>query len=126
MDRLLKTGSRISLFIDPEDFLYRDVSVIRDSRAHRVELYTKAYADRPTDHGILDCYREVAQRCKELGLGVNAGHDLSKENLDLFLKTVMVVDEVSIGHALISDALVLGIGETMERYLKITRSYTTE
>lgn len=109
-------GIRVSLFVDPVPEMIRKAAEIG---ADRVELYTEAYAsgyavDR--DKAIAP-YVEAAKVALECGLGLNAGHDLSLENLAYFHQKIPFVDEVSIGHALISDALYLGIEETIHQYL---------
>lgn len=118
---LKSCGARVSIFIDPADFVDRDVEVIAQTGADRIELYTKDYADNPHDAPTLARYKDLAQRVKRLGLKINAGHDLSLENLSAFLREV-AVDEVSIGHAIICDALILGMRETISRYKAITAS----
>lgn len=118
INQLKSTGSRVSIFVDPKDFIDRDASAIKDTGAHRIELYTKEYADAPLCKETLKRYIDVAQRVKQLGMGINAGHDLSLENLETLLDAIPIIDEVSIGHALICDALVLGLKETMRRYLR--------
>ena len=87
--------------------------------AHRVELYTADYAaDYPKDREqAIARYLETARTVRDCGLGLNAGHDLSLENLAYFVQTIPWTDEVSIGHALISDALYLGLRQTIEAYL---------
>jgi len=120
VDRLKPCGSRISLFIDPVDFIDRDVAVIKQTGADRIELYTKDYADYPHCDKTLTRYLDVAQRAQAIGLGINAGHDLSLENLSPLLTAIPFIAEVSIGHALICDALLLGLPETMRRYLALT------
>ncbi|MDE5627912.1 MAG: pyridoxine 5'-phosphate synthase, partial [Candidatus Amulumruptor sp.] len=86
--------------------------------ADRVELYTKPYADRyPTDpEGAVAPFAEASKAAHNAGLGVNAGHDLNLDNLAFFAERVPYLNEVSIGHAIISDALYLGIDETIRRY----------
>lgn len=118
--RLKPIGARISIFIDPSDFLDRDVKIIAETGTDRIELYTKDYADHHESNAVLARYRSVAERCRDLGLGINAGHDLSLVNLGNFLKAIPFVDEVSIGHAIICDALLLGMKETISRYVAIT------
>jgi pyridoxine 5-phosphate synthase len=112
-------GCRISIFIDPKDFEHRDISVIKSMGIDRIELYTKEYADHPSCFVTLNRYNELARRVFDLGLGVNAGHDLSLKNLDFFLSAIPLIAEVSIGHALICDALLLGMPATIARYLNI-------
>lgn len=109
-------GIRVSLFVDPVPEMIRKAAEIG---ADRVELYTEAYAagyaaDR---EAAIRPYVEAAKVARECGLGLNAGHDLSLENLAYFHQQIPWVDEVSIGHALISDALYLGIEETIRQYL---------
>lgn len=117
---LKSSGARVSLFIDPKDFIGRDLSIIKETGADRIELYTENYASHPHDESVLAHYRDIALRAKALSIGVNAGHDLSLENLSTFLDAIPFVEEVSIGHALIADALLLGMPETIKRYLAIT------
>jgi pyridoxine 5-phosphate synthase len=117
---LKRTGSRISLFIEPKDFIDRDIDAIVDTGADRIELYTKAFADHPHDDSILAPYIDVANRVFDRGLGINAGHDLNLLNLGILLDAIPFIAEVSIGHALISDALLLGLPETIKRYCAIT------
>lgn len=117
--KLKPCGSRISIFIDPIDFMNRDAAAIKNCGTDRIELYTKSYADHPACPTTLSRYVDLAQRVQALGIGINAGHDLSLDNLQNFLAAVPNVLEVSIGHALICDALLLGLPETMRRYLAI-------
>lgn len=119
IDELKPCGARISIFIDPSDFVDRDVAIIKETGADRIELYTKSYADHHESRAVLAVYRSVAERVKDLGLGINAGHDLSLNNLETFLRAIPFVDEVSIGHAIICDALMLGMRETIARYVDL-------
>lgn len=109
-------GIRVSLFVDPIPEMIRMAAEIG---ADRVELYTEAYASHyaadPTQS--IEPYVKAAEVSRQCGLGLNAGHDLSLENLAYFHQRIPWVDEVSIGHALISDALYLGIEETIRQYL---------
>ncbi len=114
-------GIRTSIFLDPEPDLVR---AARDTGADRIELYTEAYARSfagSAKQGIQP-YKEAAALAKTLGLGVNAGHDLNLENLRFFATELPALDEVSIGHALISDALYLGLENAIQMY---KRSLTT-
>ncbi|MCQ2292226.1 MAG: pyridoxine 5'-phosphate synthase [Bacteroidales bacterium] len=113
-------GIRVSLFVDPVPEMVRKAAEIG---ADRVELYTEAYAARYAENREADIqpYIEAAKVARECGLGLNAGHDLSLENLRYFHQEIPWVDEVSIGHALISDALYLGIEETIRQYLDCLR-----
>lgn len=110
-------GIRTSLFVAP------DVAMIegaKDCGADRIELYTEdyavAYVDDPAQ--AIAPYQTAAIRAHELGLGVNAGHDLSLTNIAYFKANMPYLDEVSIGHALICESLYLGLETVIERYLK--------
>jgi pyridoxine 5-phosphate synthase len=116
--RLEPSKARISLFIDPLDFFGRE-QVIKETGADRIEFYTKNYADNFKSAATLKPYKDLAYKVKDMGLGLNAGHDLSLENLEHFLTEIPIIDEVSIGHALICDALILGLCETVKRYAAI-------
>jgi pyridoxine 5-phosphate synthase len=110
-------GVRVSLFMDPEPEL---MAQARAAGADRVELYTEHYAQAfgtPRQAEVLARYRDSARAARAAGLGVNAGHDLNLDNLGPFLSGVGQVDEVSIGHALIADALERGYTETVRAYL---------
>ena len=110
-------GVRVSLFMDA------DASAMVHARAvgaDRVELYTEPYAaafGTPQQAAQLERFRAAAQAALDAGLDVNAGHDLNRDNLTPFLRTVPGVSEVSIGHALMADALELGYGATVAAYL---------
>jgi pyridoxine 5-phosphate synthase len=109
-------GIRVSLFMET-DLL--QISKAKELGADRIEFYTGPYAENFAQDKIkaVAPYQTAAIHAQKLGLGINAGHDLSLENL-AFLKAALVeLDEVSIGHALISDALYLGIENTIQRYL---------
>lgn len=109
-------GVRISLFMDPLPEL---MAAARAAGADRVELYTEAYASAhgtPQQAAVLARYTAAAEAALAAGLEVNAGHDLNRDNLADFLRAVPGVLEVSIGHALIADALELGITETVRDY----------
>jgi len=110
-------GARVSLFMDPEP---DQMTAARAVGADRVELYTEPYAAAwadPAARGAqLQRYRDAALAARAAGLGVNAGHDLNRDNLPAFLRAVPGVDEVSIGHALIADALELGYAATVQDY----------
>jgi pyridoxine 5-phosphate synthase len=109
-------GVRVSLFMDPEPAAMR---FARESGADRVELYTESYAHAhgtPSQAEVLARFAAAADAALAVGLGVNAGHDLNRANLSVFLRAVPGVEEVSIGHALIADALELGYTETVRDY----------
>jgi pyridoxine 5-phosphate synthase len=100
-----------------------DVPMARDVGADRIELYTEPYAAAFArgDGSAAEAYAAAAERARSVGLGVNAGHDLNLHNLAPFLARVKGIDEVSIGHALIGDALEYGMVETVRRYLAACR-----
>ena len=109
-------GVRVSLFMDP---LPEMMAAVRAAGADRVELYTEAYASAfgtPKQAEVLARYVAAAEAAMACGLEVNAGHDLNRDNLTAFLRAVPGVLEVSIGHALIADALELGLAETVRDY----------
>ncbi|MBI2188153.1 MAG: pyridoxine 5'-phosphate synthase [Acidobacteria bacterium] len=113
-------GVRVSLFVDPEDAPIRWAA---DLGADRVELYTEPYArafERDRAEGERSCavYARAAELASTLGLGVNAGHDLNLDNLGLF-RRLSHLDEVSIGHALVSHALFVGLARSVRDYLEV-------
>ena len=110
-----KAGIRVSVFVDADPEM---VEYAARAGADRVELYTGPYAEiyMQDPQRALDMYRPAAEKAKELGLGLNAGHDLNLYNLKAFAQAFPWLDEVSIGHALIADALYLGIKETIKQY----------
>ena len=109
-------GIRTSIFVDPDPAM---VEGAKACGADRVELYTADYAaEYPHGREIaIARYLEAAKAARNAGLGLNAGHDLSLENLAYFVHTIPWTDEVSIGHALISDALYMGLEATIQAYL---------
>ncbi len=110
-------GIRVSIFIDPVPQM---IEMAARTGTDRVELYTEAYASHyaADPAKAIAPYVEAATVTRQCSLGLNAGHDLSLENLQYFHQQIPWLDEVSIGHALISDALYLGIEETIHRYLQ--------
>ena len=117
---LRDNGIRSSIFVDPRGEM---VVGAANAGADRVELYTKPYADlfREDREMAVAPYIEAATVAREAGLGLNAGHDLNLENLGYFAEMIPWLDEVSIGHAIISDALYYGIEDTIRRYLEALR-----
>lgn len=115
-DKFHRAGIRVSIFVgtDPENI--REAAAVG---ADRVELYTKPYADGYAENreAAVAPFAAAAKAAHEAGLGLNAGHDLSLENLKFFHERVPNLNEVSIGHALICDALYLGLETTILRYL---------
>ena len=111
-------GVRVSLFMDP---IPQQMAAAKEVGADRVELYTEGYAasrGTPDEEAVLARYVESARAAEAVGLGLNAGHDLSRDNLTAFLRAVRGVQEVSIGHAFIADALELGYAATTREYLR--------
>jgi pyridoxine 5-phosphate synthase len=110
-----KAGIRVSLFVDP---VIAMVEGAASTGADRVELYTEAYArEYPADpEKAIAPYRAAAICAQELGLGLNAGHDLDLQNLQYFSRQIPGLEEVSIGHALICDALYLGYENAIQLY----------
>ena len=118
--RLKGAGIRSSIFVNPSVMQVREAA---EAGADRVELYTKPYADmyeKDREFAIAP-FIEAATMAREAGLGLNAGHDLNLRNLSYFKTMIPWLDEVSIGHALISDTLYLGLKETIKRYLEALR-----
>jgi len=121
---LKASGARISLFLDPEPAL---VPRAREVGADRIELYTEPYArafaagGRGAADAVLARYVAAAQAAAEVGLGVNAGHDLNLDNLPAFVQAIPQLAEVSIGHAITADALRLGFPAAVEAYLLTIR-----
>jgi pyridoxine 5-phosphate synthase len=114
-------GTRVSLFMDP---LPQAMALARALGADRVELYTEPYAaahGSPRQAAVLAEFTAAAAAAQQAGLGVNAGHDLNQANLSDFLRAVPGVLEVSIGHALVADALEVGLPETVRGYQRCIR-----
>lgn len=112
---LKKHGMRVSIFVDPDEKMVEGAA---ECGADRVELYTEPYAsnfhkDREKAVGN---YIKAAEKAKSLGLGLNAGHDLDLHNLHFLIAKIPYIDEVSIGHALICDALYYGLENTIQMY----------
>jgi len=111
-------GIRTSVFVDPK------IEMIEGAKkcgTDRIELYTEDYATNylSNKEKAIAPYVEAAKKATELGLGINAGHDLSLENLEYFAKEITNLAEVSIGHALISDAIYLGLENTIQMYKRL-------
>ncbi len=115
-------GIRTSIFIDPDPKM---AEAAADCGADRVELYTAGYAeDYPASpERAIAKYLEAAKAARECGLGLNAGHDLNLENLEYFIRTIPWTAEVSIGHAIICDAIYMGLEKTIHEYLKKSRIF---
>ena len=110
-------GIRTSIFLDPNPEM---VKFAKETGADRIELYTEAYATHylKNKEEAIKPYIETALEAQKYGLGINAGHDLSLENLKYFADHIPNLLEVSIGHALISEALYMGLENTVQAYLK--------
>lgn len=111
-----KAGIRVSIFVDPVIEMVEGAAL---TGTDRIELYTESYAKHYAagnrEGGVVD-YVGAAKKARELGLGINAGHDLDLHNLKFFKQNISWLDEVSIGHALISDAIYLGLENTVQLY----------
>lgn len=120
METFGKAGVRTSIFVDADPEM---VEYAAKAGADRVELYTEPYASGYASNRekAIAPFVEAARVTRRLGMGLNAGHDLSLENLSYFHENIPWVDEVSIGHALICDALYLGLQKTIEEYKKCLR-----
>ena len=118
IEELKRLGSRVSLFMDADS---PDIEMAKEVGADRIELYTEPYAAAyggDDSEMVFERFRLAAKRAQECGLGINAGHDLNLDNLGKFCSIPNVL-EVSIGHALISDALEVGLFDAVRGYLKI-------
>ncbi len=116
-----KAGTRVSIFLDPDP---AQVNLAPSTGADRIELYTEAYADAfggDSQEEVFQRYRTAALHAQQLGLGVNAGHDLNLRNLRSFL-TIPGILEVSIGHAIAVDSLDYGLEDCLNRYLEIVQA----
>ena len=119
IQELHSLGSRVSLFMDAD---VEQISLVADTGAERIELYTEPYATAYRENKDLEStwqqFANAAKKAQDLGLGVNAGHDLNLDNLAKFC-TIPGILEVSIGHALTAEALEMGFANTVKEYLKI-------
>ncbi len=115
IDVFKKAGIRVSIFVDP---VIEMVEGAAETGTDRIELYTEAYAKKfhSNKEKAIAPYVAAAKRAHELGLGLNAGHDLDLDNLQYFAQHIPLLDEVSIGHALICDALYLGYENAVQLY----------
>jgi len=112
-----EAGIRTSIFVDP------DIDMVEGAKTtgtDRIELYTESYAAEFSEgkEAAIAPFIEAANLAKEIGLGLNAGHDLNLDNLNYFVKNIPWIDEVSIGHALVCDALYYGLDNTVQLYLR--------
>lgn len=113
-------GIRTSIFVDPQEKMIEGAA---ETGTDRIELYTEAFAVNYAkgNSNPAAAYAKCANLAHELGLGINAGHDLSLDNIKYFKDNVPYLDEVSIGHALISEALYMGLEKTIQKYLKLLK-----
>jgi pyridoxine 5-phosphate synthase len=115
-------GCRVSLFLEPATFTQEQVDALAAIPCDRVELYTEAYADAFEARRLsptLEQYVRVAGQVSAIGYGMNAGHDLNQQNLRTLIDAIPAIEEVSIGHALICEALLDGFETTVRRYVAI-------
>lgn len=114
---LKSSGTRVSIFVDPAVVMAEGAAEVG---ADRIELYTEPYASQYSSNkeNAVEKYIETARIAKSMGLGINAGHDLDLNNLKFLKQSIPYLDEVSIGHALISDALYFGLENTIQLYLR--------
>ncbi|GAA3779954.1 pyridoxine 5'-phosphate synthase [Corallibacter vietnamensis] len=112
-----QNGIRTSVFVDPD---LKQIEGAKETGTDRIELYTEAFAHQYSlgNHEAIKPYAACAELANELGLGVNAGHDLSLDNIQFFKQHIPGLLEVSIGHALISESLYLGIENVVQMYLR--------
>lgn len=113
---------RVSVFIEPATMTEKDFVALKTIATDRIELYTEAFAETfesPGNSPVLQQYASTARRCREMGIEVNAGHDLNQRNLGTLIKAVPEIAEVSIGHALVCEALYQGFETTVQNYLRI-------
>lgn len=111
-----QAGIRVSIFVDPD---VKMVEGAAKTGTDRIELYTEGYARKYQSgerENAINAYVEAAQKAREVGLGLNAGHDLDLHNLQYFSRHIPWLDEVSIGHALICDAIYFGLENTIQLY----------
>lgn len=120
--RFKEKGIRTSIFIDPSPAMAEGAKACG---CDRVELYTADYAANYASgpEKAVAPYLETARAVRKLGLGLNAGHDLNLENLEFYIRTIPWTDEVSIGHAIICDALYMGLEKTIQAYLSKIRFF---
>jgi len=111
-----KAGIRVSIFVDP---IEKMIEAAATTGTDRIELYTEMYAKKfaaGNKENAIEPYISAAALAKNLGLGINAGHDLDRYNLPYLIQSIPSIDEVSIGHALVSDALYVGLENTIQLY----------
>lgn len=118
---LKEKGIRVSLFVDPANITTQELLDFRDMGVDRIELYTEAYADAfgtPKQNEVTQSYLKCSELAHSMGLEINAGHDLNLLNLNFLVQHIPYIKEVSIGHALVCDALEYGWQATVQKYLQ--------
>jgi len=117
VSELKQSGARVSIFVDPDPHMVEGAKKVG---ADRIELYTEPYASHfyKNKEAAIAPYVHAARTAIQLGLGINAGHDLDLQNLKFLKQNIPHLDEVSIGHALICDALYFGLENTIQLYLR--------
>jgi len=121
---LKRYGSRVSVFVEPGRVSGQELEQLKKIGCDRIELYTERYAEAfDTGHAdqVVAEYRETTDAAVAVGLGINAGHDLNRRNLGFLLQHIPQISEVSIGHALICEALYEGMEKTIRNYMQIVR-----
>jgi pyridoxine 5-phosphate synthase len=116
---------RVSVFVDPRTTSENDYKILQSIGVDRVELYTEEYAEgfgTPRQNEVTQVYIRAAEYARRYGLGINAGHDLNTENLRHLVEQIPFIEEVSIGHALIADALYWGMELTIQNYLECLKT----
>ena len=124
INTLQKSGIRVSLFLDPRTVSKKDLKALKALAPERAELYTERYSRNFHSRFkkfVTASYADFAETLHALSIGVNAGHDLNQKNLSFLLCHVPYIQEVSIGHALITEALKSGLKKTIARYLQIIK-----
>ncbi len=119
IDRLQSRNIRASIFVDPTNWTSESTEALKKLMPERIELYTESFAENCESPEILNSYATLAKTCSQFGIGINAGHDLSLKNIKILVDHVRPLNEVSIGHALICEALYLGLETTVKNYLEI-------
>jgi pyridoxine 5-phosphate synthase len=117
INELKESGIRTSIFVDPDKKM---IDGALESGAERIELYTKSFADSYliNPKNSIQKYIIASNHANEIGIGINAGHDLNLENVEFFSKNIKNLKEVSIGHALICESLYYGLENTIKKYLE--------
>ncbi len=116
IENFKKAGIRVSIFVDPIPEMIRGAA---ETGTDRIELYTEMYArgfEKGEKESVIKSYKDAAAIAVQLGLGINAGHDLDLHNLAYFAKEIQGLQEVSIGHALVCDAIYMGLENTVQLY----------